>query len=183
MLIKKKAIIKVKNNDGRCFEYSILAAFRLQEGNIIHHLELVQGYGPYLGKLKAVTSDMKVQVIPKFEKQNNFAISVYTVKEKEKTIYPLYITKMRNKPPIQLLLIEGDGRNHYTYIRNLNRLLSTRTEDPKLFCPYCCYGFCKRYNVEKNLEKHIETCEVYGPQRTEVLKEEDEFIEFNDHEI
>ena len=61
---------------------------RLQEGNIIHHLERVQGYKPYLGKLKAVTSDMKVQDIPKFEKQKNLAISVYTVKEKEKPFTP-----------------------------------------------------------------------------------------------
>ena len=142
----KKAIINVKNNDGRCFEYSILAAFRLQEGNIIHHLDRVLPYEPYLGKLKAVTSDMKVQDIPKFERLNDIPVALYTVKQRDKTIYPLYITKMRNKPPIQLLLIEGDGRNHYTYIRNLNRLLSTRTEDAKLFCPYCCYGFCKRYN-------------------------------------
>ena len=51
---------------------------------------------------------MKFQDIPKFERLNDIPVALYTVKQRDKTIYPLYITKMRNKPPIRLLLIEGD---------------------------------------------------------------------------
>ena len=178
----KKAVINIKNDDGRCFEYSVLAALRLEKENIIHHLERVHAYAPYLGKLKSVTPNMRIQDIPKFERENNIPIAVYTVKHGEKTIYPLYITKMRNKPPIQLLLIEGTGRNHYTYIRNLNRLLSSAKQDPKVFCPYCCYGFCTRYNGKRNLANHIKMCEEYGAQRIELLPEEEKYIQFNDHE-
>ena len=83
---------------------------------------------------------------------------------------------MRNKPPILLLLIEGTGRNHYTYIRNLNRLLSSAKQDPKVFCPYYCYGFCTRYDGKRNLANHIKMCEEYGAQRIELLPEEEKYI-------
>ena len=87
----KKAVINIKNDDGRCFEYSVLAALRLEKENIIHHLERVHAYAPYLGKLKSVTPNMRIQDIPKFERENNIPIAVYIVKHGEKTIYPLYI--------------------------------------------------------------------------------------------
>ena len=178
----KGAIINVKNYDSRCFEYAILTAFRLAEDENSKNLDRVFPYKPYLGKLKCVTPDMRIQDIPKFERANNTPVSVYTVKKNEKTIYPLYITKMRHKPPIQLLLIEGNGKNHYTYIKNLNRLLNNRKYGTKVFCPYCCYGYWIQKNGKRNLAEHIEMCSDYGPQRTKLLDEEDKFIQFNEHE-
>ena len=49
---------------------------------------------------------------------------------------------------------------------------------PKLFCPFCCYGFDKRGAGEKKFIKHKLVCEQYGPQRSEVPKEGENFIKF-----
>ena len=80
----KGAIINVKNYDSRCFEYAILTAFRLAEDENSKNLDRVVPYKPYLGKLKCVTPDMRIQDIPKFERANNTPVSVYTVKKNEK---------------------------------------------------------------------------------------------------
>ena len=69
--------------------------------------------------------------------------------------------------PTNLLLIEGDEKSHYTWIKNYNRLLSYGT-NRKLFCPYCCYGFTKSRNGKENLRKHKLNCAAYGPQRTKI---------------
>ena len=117
-----------------------------------------------------ISFPVKLDDIPKFEKQNNLAISVYTVKQGGKEVCPIYITKRRDMDPINLLLIEGDEKFHYTWIKNFNRLLSYDT-NRKLFCPYCCYGFCKSRNGKENLRKHKLNCVTYGAQRTQIPKE------------
>ena len=38
--------------------------------------------------------------------------------------------------PTNLLLIEGDEKSHYTWIKNYNRLLSYDLSNQKVFCPY-----------------------------------------------
>ena len=63
--------------------------------------------------------------------------------------------------PTNLLLIEGDEKSHYTWIKNYDRLLSYGT-DRKVFCPYCCYGFRKNRNGKENLRKHKLNCAAYG---------------------
>ena len=79
---------------------------------------------------------VKCDDIPKFEKRNGLTVSVYCIKENGKQVYPLFITKRRNTEPINLLLIEEDEKSHYTWIKNMNRLLSYDTGNTKLFCPY-----------------------------------------------
>ena len=73
--------------------------------------------------------------------------------------------------PINLLLIEGDEKFHYAWIKSYDRLLTHDFKNTKVFCPYCCYGFRKDRNGLENLRKHKLNCEAYGPQRTELPKE------------
>ena len=76
-----------------------------------------------MGQLKAVNPSMKIDDIPKFETANNLSISVYTMAQDGVIVYPLYMSKKRSLNPINLLLIEGEDNNHYTYIKDYNRLL------------------------------------------------------------
>ena len=62
---------------------------------------------------------MSIDDIPKFERLNNIPISVYTIREDGKQVYPLYYTKRRDQEPISLLLIEGEEKFHYTLIKKL----------------------------------------------------------------
>jgi hypothetical protein len=155
---------------------------------------------------------MTIDDIPNFERLNDLAIAVYKIEETGKIIVPLYMTKRRDIDPINLLLIEEDSekesedsekeseeeeeeedfdseiRYHFAWIKDLNRLLATSKKDgdnkhnTKVFCPYCCYGFCKDRNGERNLAEHRIYCRPNGPQRTKYLPEGDNFIEFNDVE-
>ena len=95
-----------------------------------------------------------------------------------KQVYPLVYTKRRDIDPINLLLIEGEEKFHYAWIKNYNRLLSYDINNTKVFCPHCCYGFQKSANGIENLRKHEVVCEAYGPQRTEIPK--DTWIKFKE---
>ncbi|MEL6710774.1 MAG: hypothetical protein AAFO08_03545, partial [Pseudomonadota bacterium] len=45
---------------------------------------------------------------------------------------------------------------------SFNRLLkSPKEKNVKLFCPFCCYGFRKDCNGEKNLAEHKIHCGVH----------------------
>ena len=180
-IANKKCIINIKNRDGNCFEYSILAGLYCQKGKSMNNMNNPNLYVKDLGTLKGVKTNMRVQDIAKFEKENNLAVSVYTVKQNGKIIYPLYITKLRQFLPINLLLIEGEEKNHYTYIKSLNRLLHKPFEGTKVFCPYCCVGFLVKFNGERNLQNHIKRCREYGAQRTEVLNDDERFLKFKDY--
>ena len=137
-IIGKRAIINVKNDDEKCFLYSILAHFKKFEQNSSR----VAKYKPYLHELKTdgIDMPMKLEDITKFEKLNDLSINVYCIEEHGENVNPLRISKSNTSHPINLLLIIGRDHEHYTYISNFDRLLAFGTH-PKSFCPYCMHGF------------------------------------------
>ena len=168
-IVNKKAIINVKNNDENCFLYSILAHIK----KFTQNPERVNKYKKHLHELRTDDIDMpmKLEDISKFEKLNNLCINVYCIEEYdgENRLNPIRISKEnRNLIPINLLLIIGKDHNHYTYIKNFNRLLRSGT-NTKSFCPYCCYSFLNNYNGEEKLKKHILECKKNPPARVEFL--------------
>ena len=140
----KKAIINVQNTeDHRCFEYSVIAALHPAKDNP----QRTSSYEQYMGQLKECNPSMTIVDIPKFETANKLSISVYTMAQDGVIVYPLYMSKKRSLNPINLLLIEGEDNNHYTYIKDYNRLMRKPNEsNTKVFCPHCCYGFCTDRN-------------------------------------
>ena len=181
----KNAVINVQNkSDKNCFEYSVLAA--LYHNEIKHNAQRTYHYKKYLGKvLKGCKESMRIDDIPKFESLNDISIAVYRIRHDGKTVFPLYITKRRKEDPINLLLIEGDEHYHFAWIKNFNRLLGRSNAvvgSTKLFCPYCCYGFCKNANGKNNLAEHKIHCRPNGAQRIKFLPEGENFIQFNDFE-
>ena len=116
-IIGKHAIVNVQNTeDHRCFEYSVIASLYPVKDNT----ERPSQYEQHMGKLKACPPNMSIDDIPKFETANKLAVSVYTIAQEGKTIFPIYSTKHYDRPIINLLLIEGVNNNHYAYIKNYN---------------------------------------------------------------
>ena len=64
----------------------------------------------------------KIEDIQKLEKLNSLSINVYIVAEK--LVNPFVISKERDQDPINLLLIEGEEKNHYCWIKNYDKLSS-----------------------------------------------------------
>ena len=65
----------------------------------------------------------------------------------------------------------------------MNKLLAEPGKyNTKVFCPYCCYGFCKNSNGKRNLAEHRIYCRSHGAQRTKFLPHDDNFIGFKEYE-
>ena len=82
-----------------------------------------------------------------------------------KQISPLRITnnEVRLDDMTNLLLIEGTETTHYTWIKDLDRLLCRGENHTRKYCPFCCTGFDVRYS--KKLKDHLPLCRAYGGQK------------------
>lgn len=172
----KKAIINIKNtNDNNCFIYSVLCGvLSIYEKD---HPERVSHYYNHLKVLKYDEKDMpmKVDKIIHFEKRNKLIINVYSVEEK--SIYPLYVSSNRgNEEYLQINLLfitDGQGNNHYTYIKNFNRLMKSNDDNhnENFVCPYCCQF---RTTSKEGFEKHSKNCiagqAVEMPKENSIIK-------------
>ena len=70
-----------------------------------------------------------------------------------------------------------DGeKSHYTF----NGLLNKDKDGRKVFCPYCCHGFIKRYKNEAQMREHMDECFTYGGQKVKMPEEGKNFVEFKD---
>ena len=122
----------------------------------------------HLGVLNMDGIDLPTPIsqIPRVEKTNNLAISVYgaTVSSKLKNInvLPYHISEQPNeRQRINLLLMSEDAtknqtKYHYCWIKNLNRLLygQNKHKCKTYFCDRCLYGFTK----EDLLIQHKRDC-------------------------
>ena len=161
--------MNVQNKDNECFKWAVLSALHPVDKNT----ERLVNYKQYEEELDftGIPFPVRIDDIPKFEKLNDLAICVYVVSENGKQVNPLVYTQRRDMDPINLLLIEGEEKFHYAWIKNYDRLLTHDFTNTKVFCPYCCYGFRKDRHGIENLRKHKLNCEMYGPQRTELPKD------------
>ena len=183
-LIKKMALGNIKNEDQNCFLYSILASLFPNK----NHPEKVRSYKKYLDKLnyKDIEMPMAVKDIDKFEKMNDLVINVYGCTEDGTQIWPRRISKRRDKDAINLLMLESGNDYHYVLIKNLNRLLCFDFHHPKEFCPYCCFGFDKRYLKEGQMEGHMEECFTFGGTKVnmpEIGKNTHEYTQYYKQQI
>ena len=86
----------------------------------------------------------------KVEKLNNLAINVFGW-DKGVTVNRLS-TQPDGMPRINLLLIEKAGKHHFTWIKDLNRLLydQSKHRERKYFCERCMHGFTREDLLEAN---------------------------------
>ena len=95
-------------------------------------------------------------------------------------VYRLSI-KPKEMPRIKLLLIEKAGEFHYTWIKDLNRLLRDLSKDKgrKHFCEQCLRGYIK----EKLLEAYSPECRGIGQTavRVEMPEEGKTKLTFQNH--
>ena len=111
----KNAVINIKNEDDKCFLWSVL-----------RYLRPVQKNGERLSDLKKYENDLnfnqinfnvKVKDITKFENQNPDlpGINVFSANENNKT-YPLRINQKDCQKSIDLFLYSDGEKHHYSLI-------------------------------------------------------------------
>ena len=119
---------------------------------------------------KGIEFPVSLKQIDKFEKQNPFPVNVFGI-EGEK-VYPLRISKEREKQVIDLLLISKGETTHYCWVKNKGRLLSSQTSKHKssrFFCDRCINQFPNK----PSLEKHLEYCSNNEAVRIEFPRHKD----------
>ena len=175
-LVNKKAIINIKNNNFKCFLYSVVCALKSHQLDTNHPCRALQ-YEKFFQEFKFNEEDfpMKIDNINKFEEDNNLCINVlrwcndpfYDGDEASITQNPFiaieYMSKNLNKnnPIINLLLLENEHVKHYTYIKNLNKLMNFRqgnngnaNKRNRQWCPRCLYAS----KTSVNFKDHFTSC-------------------------
>ena len=154
-IIRKKAIVSIRNTDNKCFLWSILRYLHPKEKNEGRFTDLKKY--EFSLNTKGITFPMKVQDIAKFEKLNPDlpGINVFSIDDKD-IIYPL--REVCKDKTIDLFIYEENGKFHYSLIKNLSRLIrsqiTSRTNEPIHICKRCFCHFTKK----ELLDKHISYC-------------------------
>ena len=153
-LAEKNAIINVKNEkDNECFKWAVTSAvFPAKE----HGERLSKRMREDSKKFDwtGIEFPVSLKQIDKFENQNSYAINVFGY---EGVVYPLRLSK-KNEQVINLLLIANEETNHFCWIKNMSRLLSSEINNhqhKRHFCYRCLNSFIS----VKSLEKHTEYCQ------------------------
>ena len=121
----KKAIINVKNKeDNECFKWSITTAVYPAENHPEKiSKELKENYEKF--NWDGIHFPASFKDINKFEKQNpTISINVFGY---EQEVYPLRISKRVNDKTVNLLLISERENQHYCWIKNMSRLLTSQS--------------------------------------------------------
>ena len=156
-IMRKKAILSIRNTDNKCFLWSVFRYLYPRKKNDCRLGDLKK----YENELntKGINFPVKIKDISKFESLNPDlpGINVFSANDNKK-FYPL---KMANKDPektIDLFYYEKEGKCHYSLIKNFSRLfrsqITTRTNEPIHICKRCFTHFTKK----ELLSKHIKYC-------------------------
>ena len=156
-IMRKKAILSIKNKDERCFLWCVLRYLHPRDRNEFRLTDLKQ-YENSLNT-KGIKFPVRVKDISKFEKLNPDlpGINVFSVNENNK-FYPLRMAQRDPQKTIDLFLYEEDGKYHYSLIKSFSRLfrsqITSRTNGKIFICKRCFTHFSK----EELFQRHIEYC-------------------------
>lgn len=173
---KTKTIINIKNNDNKCFFWSLVAHYfhvnkiKFSKQNEIKNYNCNEFSNLFLhnnstdfyiknGKFKHLDFKIKkypvkISDIPKIEEDNNIKIRVYSLHQNENMInLSKTYDSQKEGDTINLLLFS----EHYMYIKNLNKLLRFFSSDScrKQICQFCGSEI---FTTKKALINHETRC-------------------------
>ena len=156
----KKAIVNVKNNDERCFMWSVLSA--LHPVDRTHQPNNKRNYESYTHEknLDKLSYPVDLSQIPLMEEKINegqtmkISLNVFGYHDDRGLIrYPIFVSKIKGDIVIDLLYWNG----HFAWIKYFNRFMSdiTQHNGEKYFCKACLGHF----SSEHCLFDHQQYCE------------------------
>ena len=173
-LKNKKAVVNVKNKDDQCLRWALRSALFQAAENPHRPANYPAADGLNFTGIDAPTP---ISQIGKVERQNDLAINVFGW---DKGVIVHHISKQpEDMPRTNLLLIQKAGKFHYTWIKNLNRLLHDQNKNgrKKHFCERCLHG----YSREDLLEAHRPDCKGIGQTAVRVEMPQEGKLTFQNH--
>ena len=163
-LAQKKAIINMKNEDDKCFTWSVLRALNPRERDNERIDKDLKKKEDSLN-MTGIAYPVQLNTLDKFERQNpTISINVFGYEE---SIYPLRVSKCNDREVVNLLLISDDEKRHYCLIKSMSRLLSTQTSK-RNGAQYYCMRCLNPFHSQESLDKHLEYCNAYDAVKTEM---------------
>ena len=164
-LASKKTIVNPHNDDEECFKWSVIAAENvgMKDPQRVSNLRKFMDNYDWSG----LEFPVSVKDNGKFETRNNISVNVLAAEGRD-----IYIHRkgQRVGREINLLMVSEDGIRHYTAIKSLSRLLSSKNSNTKHkqhFCMNCLQGFTQ----ESSRDHHQVYCENNESVRVEMPKQ------------
>ena len=156
----KKAVVNVKNKDDHCLRW----ALRSDLFPASDHVDRPSKYPTDDGlSFEGIDAPTPISQIKRVERQNNLTINVFGW---DKGVIVHHISKQpEDMPRINLLLIEKAGKFHYTWIKDLNRLLHNQNKcsNRKHYCERCLHGYTREDLLEPTSQSVVESArQLYG---------------------
>ena len=173
-LKSKKAVVNVKNMDDHCLRWALRSALFQAAENPHRPANYPTADGLDFTGIDAPTP---ISQIGKVENQNDLAINVFGW---DKGVIVHRLSKQpEEEVRINLLLVEKAGKFHYTWIKNLNRLLydQSKHREKKYFCERCLHGYFR----EDLLEAHRQECKGIGQTAVRVEMPQEGKLTFQNH--
>ena len=185
-LARKKAIVNPHNDDEECFKWLVIAAenIGMKDPQRVSNLrKFTDNYN-----WSVLEFPVSIKDIGKFETRNNISVNILAVEGRDIYIQRKGRSMMGPAGPgsysdpmhreINLLMVFEDGIWHYTAIKSLSRLLSSKNSNTKRkqhFCMNCLQGFTQ----ESSRDQHQVYCEDNESVRVEMPKQ-GSTVEFKD---
>ncbi|XP_055306011.1 uncharacterized protein LOC129570437 [Sitodiplosis mosellana] len=202
-LMRRGAIINVKNNDNMCFKWAILSC--LHNDKVNHMPNRVNHYIPYENELNFNNIDFPVCLkdIDKFEQQNeNISINVYHYDDRTDLVSTLRVSNNVKEKHIHLLMLTNSSRvntdgatstagkvkimlesnqvkTHYCWIKSLNRLIDHQLNNHQhkyFICDRCLNYFEEKKDLERHYGKCQNECHIEMPTK------DNNIIKFENHQ-
>ena len=157
-LKNKKAIINMKNQDDKCFMWSVLRALNPKDKNAERIDNDLKNKVDTLN-MEGIQYPVSFRGIDRFEHLNpEISISVLGYNEEEK-VYPLKVSKYTGcKHDIVLLLIKDGENSHYCLVKNISALFASQINNNHKGTRYYCLNCFNGFKSPDSLDKHKEYC-------------------------
>ena len=172
--MRKKAIVNPHNDDEECFKWPVIAVENvgMKDPQHVSNLRTFKDNYDWSG----LEFPVSINDIGKFENRNNVSVNVLAVEGRAFYIHRKGRRMMGQE--INLLMVSEDGIWHYTAIKSLSILLSSKNSNTKRkqhFCMNCLQGFTQ----ELSRDQHQVYCEDNESVRVEMPKQ-GSTVEFKD---
>lgn len=169
----RKCLLNIENRDLKSFLYCIAASYHTPKRN----LRRPKFYQPLFSRfnMDGISIPVKLEDIPRFEKQNNMCVNVFKFSKNDTPSYirPVYQTSDRFKHVVNLIVLKNADSVHYMLIKCLATFLKVATKHGKsrLTCEFCYRVFAS----PQVYLKHSHFCET-GEQSVDMP--EDPILKF-----
>ena len=164
-LVSKKAIVNPHNDDEECFKWSVITAENAGMKDPQHVSNLRKFMDNY--DWSGLEFPVSIKDIGKFETRNNISVNVLAVEGRD-----IYIHRKGQRVGLEInfLMVFEDGIQHYTAIKSLSRLLSSKNSNTKRK-QHFCMNYLQGFTQESSRDQHQVYCKNNESVRVEMPKQ------------